>query len=263
MLITKNKKLICLILIICILFLYNRSNNKIITQSKEHSQLNKGSKIFCLILTKIQNLKIKATAVYNGWANKCTDYRFISLIPDHNLTTDKIDTSYQNLFKILKPKGLWEDKYRNLTYKVLLAFEDVYEMHPDFDWYLKADDDTFIFYDNLQDFVATKQSTHPVHFGYENKVMGNFLSGGPGYVLSHEAMKRLLLKWREMAETFKGEEDVDVSRVLRSVGVYPLSSLDDKERERFHPFDLKQHYTMGLSVWAHIYAKYPLKFVRT
>jgi glycoprotein-N-acetylgalactosamine 3-beta-galactosyltransferase len=224
--------------------------------------------IFCVILSKTKNLDTKAKVVYNAWGHKCSDYRIVSLIPGLNLTNDRIDTTYDNLFKVLKPEGLFNDTYGNLTYKVLLAFEDAYKIRPDFDWFLKADDDTFIFYDNLRDFAANKNRSDPITFGYDFKVNvpGGYHAGGAGYLLSNEAMKRLMLKWRHsmhlLQGPFKGVEDVEVASLLRTVNVSMGSSLDDKGRERFHVLNFMRYYTGNLTHWIHGYAKNPVKIVR-
>ena len=221
--------------------------------------------IFCIILTQLKNLDTKAKAVYTSWAHQCTDYRFISLAPGHNLTTDRIDTQHNNSFKLLKPEGLYNDTYRNLTYKVLLAFEDVFQIRPHFDWYLKADDDTFIFYDNLHDFLSTKNPSIPVTFGYDFNKYDGYHSGGAGYLVSNEAMSRLVTSWRTMMETdkkFVPWEDIYVARLLRKVGTQMQSSLDDKGRERFHCLNIMAHYNGYFPEWLKKRNQNPLRSVR-
>ncbi len=66
-----------------------------------------------------------------------------------------------------------------------------YINHRNYDWYLKADDDTFIFNDNLRLFLADKNQNDPVTFGHHLKGHGGYLSGGAGYVLSKESLQRL------------------------------------------------------------------------
>jgi len=58
---------------------------------------------------------------------------------------------------------------------------------------LKADDDTFIFVDNLREFVSNKNSSLPVTYGYDFKVIVDhgYHSGGGGYLLSNEALLRI------------------------------------------------------------------------
>ena len=58
---------------------------------------------------------------------------------------------------------------------------------------LEADDDTFIFVDNLRKFIENKSSSLPTTFGYDFKVLveHGYHSGGGGYLLSNEALNRL------------------------------------------------------------------------
>lgn len=66
---------------------------------------------------------------------------------------------------VLEPPGLVNDTYEQLTDKVMLAFKHIYLNYPDYDWYLKADDDTFIFTENLRFFLSLKNPKKPISFG--------------------------------------------------------------------------------------------------
>jgi glycoprotein-N-acetylgalactosamine 3-beta-galactosyltransferase len=62
--------------------------------------------------------------------------------------------------------------YEHLTQKSTLAFLFAYEnYHNDFDWFIKADDDTYVFVDHLKTFLSGQNSSEPVTFGYNFKVM--------------------------------------------------------------------------------------------
>ncbi len=76
-------------------------------------------------------------------------------------------------YNILQPPGLNEslNKYNRLTDKVFLTFKYVYNKYRNFDWYLKADDDTFVFVDNLKKFLSDKNTSWPVTYGYDFKVI--------------------------------------------------------------------------------------------
>ena len=183
------------------------------------------------------------TSVNRTWAKDCDKYFFI-LKYDSSLTTRQ-SYEFNNPVPILQPAHLVVDEYKKLTDKVFRSFQAIYSKYNDYDWYLKADDDTFVFVDNLKTFLKTKNSTKPVTYGYDFKaiVKHGYHSGGGGYVLSNEALKRLHLNLTKNYKFCKntGAEDAEVAICLQKLGVYPDKSIDDKGRERFHPFDIMTH----------------------
>ena len=111
-------------------------------------------RIFCIILTTENKLKDKARLAYEVWASKCDNHTFISTIPSVKpQVIDRIEIKYENLFNLLKPKNFYKDNYWKLTDKVHAAIGDVYVNQKNYDWYLKADDDTIILMDNLRLFL--------------------------------------------------------------------------------------------------------------
>lgn len=168
----------------------------------------KQPKIFCIILTSKKNYKTKSRIIYDSWASKCDNYRFITMIPSELLESNSTENQYKNVsiefeynkqIKFLQPADLIHDQYDKLTEKVYLTFKDIYKRYNNYDWYLKSDDDTFIFVDNLRNFLSNKNSSSPVTFGYNFKVIVNkgYHSGGGGYVLSKESLDRLGSKLSE------------------------------------------------------------------
>ena len=199
--------------------------------------------VFCLILTKPEYIETRALSVYRTWARHCDEHRFITLVPT-NQSLELLDLSlnvqgYQ--LSILKPSGFTAETYEQLTDKVFRALTDLHRMHSNtsFDWYLKADDDTFVFMDNLRKFVA--QSDQPCAarvYGFElESTFYKWLSGGAGYLMSKEAFSRLGDKLNEDYNfcSNSGTEDLDVVGCLRKLGVVVERSVDNEERERFHP----------------------------
>ena len=73
------------------------------------------------------------------------------------------------------------------------AFTHVYENYlDDYEWFMKADDDTYVVVENLRYFLSGEDPSQPVYFGHHFKtnVEQGYYSGGGGYVLSKEALKR-------------------------------------------------------------------------
>ncbi len=54
----------------------------------------------------------------------------------------------------------------NLTSKVFGAYKYIYSNQNNYDWYIKADYDTFVFVDNLRKFLSDKHPLKPVTYGY-------------------------------------------------------------------------------------------------
>jgi hypothetical protein len=100
----------------------------------------KNNRIFCMILTKPDNFKTRALVTLYVWVSKCSDYRYISVTPEHLVRPDNKTFVDNSEFKLLHPNGLITENYYDLTRKIFYAFRDIYEEVQDkYDWYLKAD----------------------------------------------------------------------------------------------------------------------------
>ena len=63
----------------------------------------------------------------------------------------------------LAPIGNLSSGYWRLTLKTTLAFHYAYEHFlNDYDWFVKADDDTYLFIENLRLFLQTKNTSEPI-----------------------------------------------------------------------------------------------------
>ena len=142
--------------------------------------------------------------------------------------------------------------------KTKAALRHLYHHHlHSSDWFLKTDDDTFVLVENLRALVASRNPAQPVYFGRRLKDMvrqpswkgdvgewnashPEFPSGGAGYVFSRGALRRLALLGVSRGtglctNSDIGDEDVEVGRCMRKVGVRVVDSRDEFGRERFHP----------------------------
>jgi glycoprotein-N-acetylgalactosamine 3-beta-galactosyltransferase len=210
-------------------------------------------RIFCLILTQPKNLAVKARNLFDSWAQLCNEHLFLSVIKENVTSSIELKTDFG--MKILQPAGLSIESYRFLTKKMYLTIKDVYKRYniSDFDWFLKVDDDTFIFYDNLRSFLSDKRPSEPITYGYRLRNRNGifYFSGGAGYVLSREAFHRIGAKLNENFEfcSDTGIEDVDVSICLNRLNVSLGPTTDANNRERFHPLSLIHHYRGMFPKW--------------
>lgn len=223
----------------------------------------KKNQIFCIILTSKNSIYTKGKIIYQTWAKSCDNFKFILKIPDDvkKNAMNFSDFSYNKndafeVFNMLEPPEFEKDEYGILTDKLFVTLKYIYRKYNYYDWYLKADDDTFIFVENLRNFVSNKNPLLPVTYGYDFKlyVEKGYHSGGAGYLLSNEALRRIgsKLNYDLSFCANSGIEDVDVAKCLRKLDVYPNKSLDFLGRERFHPYSISMHYN----------GDYPLEFLR-
>jgi hypothetical protein len=129
---------------------------------------SRSPRICCLILTTPPYLTTRAKAVNATWGPRCDKHYFITELKNQNLTADEM--------KIVKhlpiaPIPNLMKGYSHLTLKSNLAFLFAYEWHVnDFDWFLKADDDTYLIVEHLRAFLGEQKSSEPITFGYNFKV---------------------------------------------------------------------------------------------
>ena len=132
-----------------------------------------------MIFTSLAFWRYKLPGVQTTWATKC-DYAlyFHTKSPDVKI-------------KGAVPLSISEGR-GNLTRKTLAALDYTYKNYADnVDWFLKADDDSFIIMDNLRSFLSNYDPLQKLYLGHVDThysgVKHGYNSGGAGYLLSKPA----------------------------------------------------------------------------
>ncbi|CAO3568719.1 unnamed protein product [Mortierella alpina] len=104
--------------------------------------------------------------------------------------------------------------YGDLYKKVYESFATVWELYgKDYDYFMKADDDLFVHIDRLAAAVANpalSPNTLQV-YGYRDPSGSDMCWGGPGYILSHQALKEIYPHLKRCSEDFGLEEDISMA----------------------------------------------------
>jgi len=139
-------------------------------RSENHSH-TPSTRVLCLILTSPKNFLTRAKAVNETWAPRCDGYFFITERVSESLSPEQVKFTEQ--VPIAPIKNITPG-YEHLTQKSTLAFLFAYENYfNDTDWFVKADDDTFLLVDHLKAFLSEQNTSEPVTFGYHYKVTIN------------------------------------------------------------------------------------------
>lgn len=201
-------------------------------------------KICCLVLTTKSNHEKKAIHVKNTWGSRCNRLVFASNITD-------LEIGSVNMMENDDYELLWGKTKNSMIY----AYENLYN---DFDWFLKADDDTYAILDNMRYLLSAYSTNDPIYFGKNFNFFlpareFEYFLGGPGYVLSREALKRFVtqaIPHKEMCQQRdRACEDLEIGKCMHNVGVYHGDARDRSYRERFLPFSPDAHLFPKFSEW--------------
>lgn len=196
-----------------------------IENSTVASKLYKNVRILCLVLTTPATHKSKAFYVKSTWGKRCNKLVFVSSKNDTELSPIVFNMT---------------DNVKTVWSKTKRSFQHIYKhnLH-DADWFLKADEDTYVIMENLRYFLAAFSPDDPLHFGYKVKdaVKQGYFAGGAGYVLSREAVTRLVERAIPSAAMCRadggGYEDVEMGKCLENVQAIAGDTRDAHGRERF------------------------------
>ncbi|XP_074538242.1 glycoprotein-N-acetylgalactosamine 3-beta-galactosyltransferase 1-A [Halichoeres trimaculatus] len=206
-------------------------------------------RVLCWVMTGPHNLESRAQHVKATWSRHCNVVVFMSSVEDPDFPTVGLGT---------------KEGRDQLYWKTIKAFHYVHEHHlNEADWFLKADDDTYVVVDNLRLILSNHTPEEPIYFGKRFKpyTKQGYMSGGAGYVLSKEALKRFVEGFRTKVCTHTTPvEDLALGQCLEKMNVLAGDSRDTLHRETFHPFVPEHHLTGKFSktFWYWSYCYYPI-----
>ena len=209
-----------------------------------------GPRILCMVVTCPENYHSKAVHLAATWGSHCSSLVFLS---DKLTTTDRPDhLNIEELPGVAGREDLW--------YKVRDGIVAVYHKYrEEFDFLLKADDDTFIVVDNLRHLLSHQEKEEFV-LGHVQKDRGViYPSGGSGYVISKPALHRMVQEGLDPNGKFRcrlphevgqevsvyPNEDLQMGKCASILNISLVSSQLEGETT-FFPFEIEKHLIRGL-----------------
>eukprot|EP00039_Didymoeca_costata_P000799 m.47309 g.47309 ORF g.47309 m.47309 type:complete len:559 (+) comp10479_c0_seq2:99-1775(+) len=206
---------------------------KILPKPPLHPRDTEGrkGKVLCWVLTQPTAHDDKATAVNRTWGQRCDYLLFITSETIDDLPTIVLDLGGPESRAKLwtKTKAAWMYVFKHYLNSA--------------DWFVKADDDTYISMDHLKAFLVKYNASEAKflgrYFAVEGRPARSYYSGGSGIVMSREALRLLgnavlydPLTWGKQE---KGPEDILTADAMRRIHILPEDTKDSHGRQFFLP----------------------------
>lgn len=170
-----------------------------------------GVRVLCWVMTHPANHETRARAILHTWGPRCDRLLFMSSAADPVLQTVVLSLSGANETR--------EDLWR----KTSAAYRYVHEHHAgEYDWVLRADDDTYVIVENLRHLLLGRSADEPLAFGCRFRLPNEdllYFSGGAGIVMSRRAVQLLVergLDGSACTQEFGGVDDVALGKRAKS-----------------------------------------------
>uniref|UniRef100_A0A8C6UF08 Glycoprotein-N-acetylgalactosamine 3-beta-galactosyltransferase 1 n=1 Tax=Neogobius melanostomus TaxID=47308 RepID=A0A8C6UF08_9GOBI len=190
---------------------------------------NSTSRILCWIMTGPRNMASRTVHIRATWAHRC----------DITLYMSSVETAFPTVALNVS------EGRQNLYWKTIRAFQYIHENYLDqADWFLKADDDAFVVVENLRFTLSTFSTEEPWYLGrrFAPFLKQGYMSGGAGYVLSKEALRRFVKGFETGVCTHSSTlEDVALGTCMQNMKVQPADTRDALGRQTFHAYPLSKH----------------------
>lgn len=212
--------------------------------------LAKRIRVLCWVFTSQDRLHRFGKAVKETWGKRCSVLVFMSNQDDKEfgaINLEAHDAVMSN--KWSKTRAAWKYIHKN-------------HLH-DADWFLKADDDTYVIMENLRLLLTSYSPTDPAYLGRWFKTSGEYNTESTGYVFSKETLRTFA---RALNNPMKCKKDSDlddsnVGKCLAAFGIHPSDTRDADGKEKFHPFAPEYHIipdAIKSNHWLHGTNKHPV-----
>ncbi|OON22186.1 hypothetical protein X801_01912 [Opisthorchis viverrini] len=182
-------------------------------------------RLLCWIATMPPNHEKKAVHIKATWAPRCDRYMFMSSVNSTDLPSIAAVNQEGRQF-------LWQKTAFALNY-VWTHFGE------DFDFFYKADDDTYALIDNMRLLLADHDPNIPVLIGKVHKyvVKQGYADGGAGYVMSRAALRLFVHGMKNTSMCYDSRhsefEDMKVGACAEALGIPAIHSVDEKGYLKF------------------------------
>jgi glycoprotein-N-acetylgalactosamine 3-beta-galactosyltransferase len=209
------------------------------------------NRILCAIPFVYPQHEHRMKRIEKTWGPRCDI--LVWTIPE---STPKPNVTIGHVMTV-KMKRSPDPKDRNIWEKTHLMWSKLEEKYIDkAEWFVKVDDDTYLFVDNLREYLKYYNPEVPHYMGhtlpFRWKRDNIVFNTGIAYVLSRNSLSRLAPVLRKMplwtggyrdrcVDRDAAGEDTSIGICLRSIGINPDNTLDEKYRQRFLPFSLGAH----------------------
>uniref|UniRef100_A0A7E4VJ40 N-acetylgalactosaminide beta-1,3-galactosyltransferase n=1 Tax=Panagrellus redivivus TaxID=6233 RepID=A0A7E4VJ40_PANRE len=189
-------------------------------------------RVYCFIISTKNRTEEKARHVQATWAKRCNKHVFVTANEASGLPS--LDF------------GLKESRV-NLFAKIEHTLKHIYKNElNNYDFFLKADYDTYVVMENLRFMLLPYSPDDPLTFGCRLRYMNQYyMSGGAGYVLSREAIRRIVEKGfgklPQCAPSNRVGEDVEIGECMNALNVKAVDTRDRQGRHRMVLFSPSMH----------------------
>jgi len=192
--------------------------------------MKKKIKVLCWVLMSQDRLPTHGRAIKDTWGKRCTVLLFFSDHDDKELGAINLESHGAVM------SNMWS--------KTRAAWRYVYTNHKnDADWFLKADDDSYVIMENLRLLLSGYDPQTPKYLGRWFKTSGGYNTESTGYVLSKGTLRTFARALNNPDKCIEKSDldDSNVGKCLAAFGVHPSDSRDSDGRETFHLFAPEYH----------------------